>query len=254
MTRKALITGASSGIGNSLALKLARRGYDLGLGARRTDALQDLREEILQQNPDRRVEIREFDVTNYDKVPVFVEELATALDGLDMVIANAGVGGNGLVGHGHARADRAVIETNVLGAMATIDAAISLFLRQGRGQIVVISSVAAFRGLPGSGSYSASKAAIATYADAVRAEVHGLPIKVTTLYPGYIDTAINQEMTRRPFLIDLDKGARLIADKIERGANSSTIPVFPWNVVSRILKVLPTAVVAKVAATERADD
>ncbi len=247
MSRAALITGASSGIGHGLAHEFARRGYELGLCARRGDALQELREDILSHHPTRRVEIRELDVTDYEAVPAVVEELAAALDGLDLVIANAGVGASGAVGHGHARADRAVIETNMLGAMATIDAAVALFLRQGRGQIVAISSVAAFRGLSGSASYSASKAGIAVYTDAVRAELHGTPIKVTTLYPGYIDTPLNQDIERRPFLIDLDKGAALIADKIERGVNSSTIPVYPWGVVSRLLRSAPTGLIAKMA-------
>jgi short-subunit dehydrogenase len=249
MTRTALITGASSGIGHALAVELAARGYDLGLAARRLDALQNLEHEIRQRHPDRRIEVRRLDVTNYDEVPTAIDELATALGGLDVVIANAGVGGAGPIGHGHAQADRAVIETNLLGAMATIDAAAALLQRQGRGQIVAISSVAAFRGLPGSASYSASKAAIATYADALRAELHGTPIKVTTLYPGYIDTPLNEHMPRRPFLISLDKGAALIADKIERGVKTSTIPTYPWNVLSRILPILPTSQLAKMGQT-----
>jgi short-subunit dehydrogenase len=235
MTRTALITGASSGIGHALAVELAARGYDLGLAARRLDALQQLEQEIRQRHPD------------YDKVPTAISEFAAALGGLDVVIANAGVGSSGPIGDGHAQADRRVIETNLLGAMATIDAAVALFHRQGRGQIVAISSVAAFRGLPGSASYSASKAAIATYTDALRAELYGTPIKVTTLYPGYIDTPLNEHMPRRPFLISLDKGAALIADKIERGVKTSTIPTYPWNVLSRILRILPTSQLAKMA-------
>jgi short-subunit dehydrogenase len=254
MAPTALITGASSGIGRALAQQLAARGYDLGLCARRLDALEELREEILRAQPDRRVEIRELDVTDYELVPGVVEELAAALGGLDLVVANAGVGSSGPVGHGNASSDRTVIETNVLGAMATIDAGVELFLRQGRGRVVVISSVAAFRGLPGSASYSASKAAIAVYADAVRAELHGAPIEVTTLYPGYIDTPLNQDMESRPFLVSLDKGAGVIADKIERGVNSSTIPVFPWNVISRLVRVLPTALLARGARPPRGGD
>jgi short-subunit dehydrogenase len=245
MTRTALITGASSGIGRTLAVELAARGYDLGLAARRLDALQELAQEIRQRHPHRRIELRRLDVTDYDQVPTAIDELASALGGLDVVIANAGVGSSGPIGNGQAQADRAVIETNLLGAMATIDAAVTLFRRQGRGRIVAISSVAAFRGLPGSASYSASKAAIATYADALRAELHGTPIKVTTLYPGYIDTPLNERLPRRPFLISLDKGAALIADKIERGVNTSTIPTYPWNVLSRILRSLPISQIAK---------
>jgi hypothetical protein len=122
-----------------------------------------------------------------------------------------------------------------------------VFLRQGSGHVVVISSVAGVRGLPGSGGYSASKAAIAVYADALRAEVHGTAIKVTTLYPGFIDTPLNQDLASRPFLIPLDKGASIIADKIERGVKSSTIPVFPWNVIALLLRILPTSVVARTA-------
>jgi hypothetical protein len=136
--------------------------------------------------------------------------------------------------------------------MATIDAAAALLKKQGSGQIVAISSVAAFRGMPGSGSYSASKAAIAVYTDALRAELHGTPIKVTTLYPGYIDTPLNQHIPRRPFLISLEKGAALIADKIERGVKTSTIPTYPWNVVSRILPILPTSQLAKMVPTDGA--
>jgi hypothetical protein len=249
VTRTVLITGASSGIGHALAVELAARGYDLALVARRLEALEQLAQEIRQRHPDRRIELRRLDVTDYDQVPTAVAELATALGGLDVVIANAGVGSTGPIGDGDAQADRAVIETNLLGAMATIDAAVALFRQQGRGQIVAISSVAAFRGLPGSAPYSASKAAIAIYADALRAELHGTPIKVTTLYPGYIDTPLNEHMPRRPFLISLDKGAALIADKIERGVKTSTIPVFPWSVVSRILRILPTSQIAKMGNT-----
>jgi hypothetical protein len=247
MTRTALITGASSGIGHALALELAARGYDLGLAARRLDALQQLKQEIRQRHPDRRIELRRLDVTDYDHVPTAINELATALGGIDVMIANAGVGSSGPIGHGHAQTDRAVIETNLLGAMATIDAAVALFQQQGRGRIVAISSVAAFRGLPGSAAYSASKAAIATYADALRVELHGTPIEVTTLYPGYIDTPLNEHVPRRPFLITLDKGAALIANKIERGVTTSTIPTYPWNLLSRILRILPTSQLAKIA-------
>ncbi len=247
MTRTALITGASSGIGHALALELAARGYDLGLAARRLEALQQLGEEIVQRHPDRRIELRQLDVTDYDQVPAAIDGLATALGGLDVVVANAGIGSSGSIGAGHAQADRVVIETNVLGAMATIDAAVALFQRQGRGQIVAISSVAAFRGLPGSASYSASKAAIATYTDALRAELYGTSIKVTTLFPGYIDTPLNEHVARRPFLISLDKGAVVIADKIERGVKTSTVPTYPWNVVSRLLRILPTSQLAKLA-------
>jgi short-subunit dehydrogenase len=83
MTRTALITGASSGIGHKLAVELAARGYDLGLAARRLDVLQQLAGEIRQRNPDRRIELRRLDVTNYDEVPKAIDELATALGGLD---------------------------------------------------------------------------------------------------------------------------------------------------------------------------
>ncbi len=247
MTKTAFLTGASSGIGQALAPELAARGYDLVLAARRSDSLEQVKASILAAHPGRKVEVRALDVTRYADVGKAIADAAQAHGGLDLIIANAGIGSTGPVGSGHFDGDVAVIETNVIGAMATIDAAVALFRAQNRGRVVVISSVAAFRGLPGAGSYSASKAAIAVYADAARAELHGTPIGVTTLFPGYIDTPINQDMPSRPFLIDVAKGARIIADLIERGVGNSTVPVWPWNVVGKLLRVLPTGVLAKQA-------
>jgi NAD(P)-dependent dehydrogenase (short-subunit alcohol dehydrogenase family) len=122
---------------------------------------------------------------------------------------------------------------------------VALFRRQGGGQVVGVSSVAGVRGLPGSGSYSASKAGIAVYLDSVRAETYREPITVTTIAPGYIDTPLNQDMKSRPFLIDVEEGARATADLIERGAGYATVPRFPWTVLAPLLRVLPTSLLVR---------
>lgn len=246
MSKTILITGASAGIGYHLAKAFARRGYHLALAARRLDALLALKAELQQAHPAIRVEIAALDVAQLDTVAPAIEAFAAAFGGLDIVVANAGIGdGGGMIGSGGFARDAAVIQTNVLGAMATLDAAIAIFRRQQRGQAVAIASVAAARGLPGAGAYSTSKAAIAVYADTARSELHGTGITVTTLYPGYIDTAINNKMKSRPFLITVEDGAERIAKLIERRVQERAVPGLPWAAVMRLLRVLPTALVAK---------
>jgi short-subunit dehydrogenase len=241
VAKTVFITGASSGIGRALARELAGRGYDLFLTARRLDALEQVRTDIATANPARRVEVRQLDVTDDADVATAIAEAAETFGRCDIVVANAGVGNSGRVGEGSMERGRLIVETNLIGAMATIDAAVALFRRQGGGQIVGVGSVAGVRGLPGSGSYSASKAGVATYLETVRAETHAEPITVTTIAPGYIDTPINQDMKSRPFLIDVEKGARITADLIERGVRYATVPRFPWTVVAPLLRVLPTS-------------
>lgn len=246
MTKTILITGASAGIGQQLALAFARRGYQLALAARRLESLEALKAQIMQAHPQVRVEIAALDVTQLDTVAPTLQQLANTMGGLDIVVANAGVGdGGGPVGTGDFARDAAVIHTNVLGAMATIDAAVAIFRKQKRGQVVAISSVAAARGVPGAASYSASKAAIAVYADAARSELHGSGIKVTTLYPGYIDTAMNQRMKSRPFLVTVEDGAERVAKLIERGVQEAAVPGWPWGLVMWLLRKLPTSLIAK---------
>jgi short-subunit dehydrogenase len=241
LAKTVFITGASSGIGRALALELAGRGYDLFLTARRLDALEQVRADVASRDPARRVEVRQLDVTDDADVASAISEAAGALGRCDIVVANAGVGNSGQVGEGNMEHGRVIVETNLIGAMATIDAAVALFRRQGGGQIVGITSVAGVRGLPGSSSYSASKAGLSVYLESVRAETHSEPIKVTTIAPGYIDTPINRDMKSRPFLIDVEKGARVTADLIERGVGHAFVPRFPWNVIAPVLRVLPTA-------------
>jgi NAD(P)-dependent dehydrogenase (short-subunit alcohol dehydrogenase family) len=242
------ITGASSGIGRALALELAGRGYDLFLTARRLDVLKQLRSAIARAHPACHVEIRRLDVTDEQDVAKAIAEAAERLGRCDIVVANAGVGGSPRVGEGDFGRNRLIIETNLIGAMATIDAAVALFRRQGgAGQIVGLSSVAAVRGLPGSAAYSASKAGIEVYLESIRAETYREPITVTTIAPGYLDTPINQGMKSRPFLIDVEKGARLMADVIERKVGYATVPRFPWTLVKPLLRILPTAWVARSA-------
>jgi NAD(P)-dependent dehydrogenase (short-subunit alcohol dehydrogenase family) len=244
-SKTVFITGASSGIGRALALELARRGHDLFLTARRLDALEELRAEIATADQARRVEVRELDVTDDRDVAAAIFEAKEALGRCDIVVANAGLSNSGWVGEDSFERARAIVETNLIGAIATIDAAVALFRRQGGGQIVGVTSVAGERGLPGSASYSASKAGLARYLEGVRAETYSEPISVTTISPGYIDTPINQDVKSRPFLIDVDSGARTIADLIARQVRYATVPRFPWTVLAPLLRVLPTSVLVR---------
>jgi short-subunit dehydrogenase len=242
MAKRILITGASSGIGYALAHEYAARGLDLVLASRRLEMLESLRQEIAARHPARSVQTIALDVSRCDDVFAII---ANQVGAIDIVVANAGIGSLGRVGHGDFADQRRVIETNVIGAMATCDAAIRLFKQQGRGHLVVISSVAAFRGLPRTSAYGASKAAIATYAESVRAETYGSGIQVTTIFPGYIDTPINRHNPNRPFLITAERGAKLIADKIDRGVATAIVPAFPWTLVKWLAGWIPTRMIAR---------
>lgn len=240
-----MITGASSGIGKALAFELAKRGYSLALTARSGDRLEQIRKDIVSAHNPPAVAVRPLDVTDYDDVFKAVNEMARELGGLDIVFANAGIGLGERVGRGDFEKIRRTIEVNLMGAMATVDAAAAYFLEKGKGHIVGTSSVAAFRGMPRNSAYSASKAGFAVYLETVRMELLKKDIHVTVLYPGYIDTPLSQMLKKRPFLISPEKGAAIIARLIEKKVKSSTVPVYPWNIIGRVMKILPARVLAR---------
>ena len=238
------VTGASSGLGRQMAIQFARRGYRLALTARRLDVLQALQTELLQAGAPH-VFVAALDVTDAAAVAQVFGQACTALGRLDIVVANAGIGNHGRIGQLPLHLAHATMATNVLGFMSTVDAALQHFRAQGRGQLVGISSVAAFRGLPGGGAYGASKAAVTNYLEALRAETRGSGILVTTLSPGFIDTPLTRGAKSRPFVIPVEKGGRLLVDLIERRVQTAAVPAWPWALVARLLMVMPTAITAR---------
>lgn len=238
------ITGASSGLGRQMAIEFSRRGYRLALTARRLDALQELKAE-LERNGGGEVFVAELDVTDDASVTQVFAETRALMGSLDIVVANAGIGHHGYIGKLPFARVRETVNTNVTGFMATVEAAMYHFREQGHGHLVGISSVAAFRGMPAGGVYGASKAAVTTYLESLRAETHTSPIRITTLSPGFIDTPLNRGAKSRPFVIPVEKGGKLLVDLIEKKVERATVPRWPWAVVARLMAIVPTGVIAK---------
>jgi short-subunit dehydrogenase len=245
MSKTILITGASSGIGKALSFEMARKGYRLGLMARNTAALESIRKELSELPGSSQVVVAGLDVTDYKAVFDVIQDLARRLNGFDTIFINAGIGLGEKIGRGDFEKARKTIEVNLIGAIATADAAVQHFLERGGGHIVGVSSVAAFRGMPRASAYSASKAGLATYLEALRAETLRKNIHVTVLYPGYIDTPLNNMLPNRPFVIPVEKGAAIIAKLMEKKVKRSTVPVFPWNIAGKLLRFLPTSIIAR---------
>ncbi len=244
MAKSIFLTGASAGLGEGMARGFAKRGYSLALAARSRDKLEVLAEE-LRRSGAAKVVVYTLDVTDYDSVPRVMGEAAAELGGLDIVIANSGIATATPAGRGSFEAARRVIDTNLLGAMATIEAAVELFRKQGHGHIVGISSVSGVRGLPTQSAYSASKSGVTRYLESVRADVFGTAIRVTDLAPGFIDTAINRNLPSRPFLVSAEKGTEIMIAMIEKQVGFRYVPVVPWTLVALLLKILPTRLLAK---------
>ena len=246
---KILITGASSGLGAEMARQFAAGGADLALCARRQDRLDALRDEILSRHPERTVLVRTLDVDDHDAVFVVFRELAAELDGLDRVIVNAGLGKGAGVGTGRFDANKQTITTNLVSALAQCEAAMEHFRAAGRGHLVVISSLSAVRGFPKTmTAYAASKAGLATLAEGIRVEMLGTPIKVTTLFPGYIESEMNDRVAQStPMTATTTDGVRAMVRAIEREVAEAAVPAWPWRPLGTVLRHAPLRVLRRFA-------
>lgn len=233
--RRVFITGASAGIGEALARHYAAADTTLGLYARRRDALEGLAKSL-----PGRTAVYAADITDTAALIAAAQDFITRFGAPDLVIANAGVS----VGtHGDEIRDldklRRVLEVNVTGLAATLAAFAPAMRAAGSGTLCGIASVAGFRGLPGAGAYSSSKAAAIRWLEALRAELAGSGVSVVTICPGYIDTPMTKvNRYRMPFLISADDAAKRIARAIEA---KRRLAVIPWQmaIVSTLLRAVP---------------
>jgi hypothetical protein len=235
------ITGASSGIGAALARRYAQQGATLGLLARRRDKLDALKNSL--PNPERH-HVYAVDVTNHEALRDAASHFDHATGGAHIVIADAGISRGTLTEHyDDLRVFEKIIATNLLAMVATFSPFIEgMKQRQQPCRLVGIGSVAGIRGLPGGSAYSASKAAVISYCESLRVELHSSPIKVVTICPGYIDTPMTQvNKFAMPFLMPVEKFAEKAIAAIQRG---DSYCVIPWQMawVAKLLRLLPNYV------------
>ena len=232
---KIFITGASSGIGESMARYYARQGAQLGLVARRADFLDRLANQ-LQPRP----AVYALDVRDAVALKRAANDFIGRFGVPDLVIANAGVSRGTLTeSEADLKVFQEVFDINVMGMVNTFHAFVEPMKQQKRGTLVGIASVAGFRGIPGGGAYSASKAAAISYCESLRVELRGESISVVTICPGYIKTpmtAVNK--FKMPFLIDADEAVVRFARAIEA---KSSFTVVPWTmgIAVRLLRIAP---------------
>ena len=233
--RRVFITGASAGIGKALARHYAGTDTEIGLFARRRDQLEKLASSL-----PGRTALYPSDIIDTAALTAAAQDFLTRFGTPDLVIANAGIS----VGtHGDEIQDveklRRVLEVNVTGLAATLAAFAPAMRAAGKGTLCGIASVAGFRGIPGAGAYSSSKAAAIAWLEALRVELAGSGVSVVTICPGYIDTPMTQvNQYRMPFLISADDAAKRFARAIE---SKRRLAVIPWQmaIVSSLLRVMP---------------
>lgn len=250
MRTNVLITGASSGLGAGMARILAAKGHHLALTARRVDRLEALRDELLAAHPGIEVVVHALDVTDHDQVFAVFKQAITDLGGLDRVIVNAGLGKGGRIGTGAFEANRQTAETNFVAALAQCEAAMEHFYERKAGHLVVISSMSAMRGMPSSmTTYAATKAGIAMIAEGIRSDLigrKGLDIKVTTLFPGYIASEMNEGVTQETrMMVDTETGCRALVAKIEAEVVDAAVPSWPWAPIGTVMKYAPLGIVRR---------
>ena len=228
-----------------MAREFAQKGYNLAICARRLERLETLKQELEQQYGIR-VIAKSLDVTNYDQVFQVFREFKQDFGQLDRIIVNAGVGEGRRIGKGNFAINKATVETNFISALAQCEAAVEIFREQNSGHLVMISSMSAIRGMPKHlTAYGASKAAVAHLAEGIRAELIDTPIQVTTIFPGYIRTEINEGAKKLPFEVDEKTGSRLLAAEIEKAPIKAYVPKWPWLPLGLAMKVLPLKLVNK---------
>src|SRR5687767_1920237 len=240
-----LITGASSGIGRGLAVELAQRGAKLGLVARRKAILDEIVLEIGTkkngQEQSGNVLAIAADVQDAASMRAAAERLQSEFGRVDVLIANAGIGASNDAAELDAGQLANVINVNVLGAANSVAAVVPEMVKRRSGQLVVISSLAAYRGLPKSAAYCASKAAVSAMFESLRLDLKPHGVDVTIIHPGFIKTLLTAgRKAKLPWLQELDPAVKKIVTAIEKRKKSYA---FPWQLatVVRAGMIMPTA-------------
>ena len=247
MTPLVFITGASSGIGQALALRYHAAGFRLALVARRTTEVQAWAQ--AQGMAGDRFQIYAADVSDIDAIVAAGQACITAQGVPNVVIANAGISiGMDTSERSDLDVMRQTLATNNVGLAATFHPFVSAMAQRGSGALVGIGSVAGIRGLPGHGAYCASKAAVISYCESLRGELKASGIHVVTICPGYIDTPLTrQNRYAMPFLMSATDFAQQAFAVIQAGRSYCVIP-WQMGLVAKLLRVLPNAVFDKALA------
>ncbi|XHS79292.1 SDR family oxidoreductase [Burkholderiaceae bacterium UC74_6] len=247
MSRLLFITGASSGIGQAVALRYAKAGWRLALVARRTDALQAWATQ--QGFSAEQCAVYGADVADIASITAAGRACIAAQGVPDLVIANAGVSlGVDTAYEEDLGVMQQVFATNVVGMAATFQPFILPMQERGSGALVGIASVAGIRGLPGHGAYCSSKAAVISYCETLRGELRNSGVKVQTIAPGYVATPLTSKNPyKMPFLMQPQDFAERAYEAIEGGTSYRVIP-WQMGVVAKLLRLLPNAVFDRVLA------
>lgn len=235
--RVAIVTGASSGLGEALVRALAARGDRVGLIARRGERIAAIAEELRQQGAT--VAAAQADVADRAALLGAVEQLRGELGPVDLMIANAGLGLPDYLDPFTVDDIEAMIRVNLLGVVYSVAAVLPEMLARKQGRFVGISSMGAYNGMPGSGGYCASKAGVSTFLKALRIQLRGSGVGVTTVCPGFIRTPMTDvNAFQMPWLLEPDVAARMVLRAIDRGVK---VYNFPWQLaaLTHLLKRLP---------------
>jgi len=217
-----MITGASSGIGRGLAVELARRGAKVGLVARRAEVVDEVVREIEAVGSQA--------LASADSLRAAADKLRAELGPIDLLIANAGIGPTRDAAQIDAKEIANVINVNVIGASNSVAAVIPEMVARGSGHLVVISSLAAYRGLPRSAAYCASKAAVSSFFESLRLDLEPRGINVTIIHPGFIKTPLTSGRdAQMPFLMELDDAVQKMVRAIEKRRKRYS---FPWQLAT----------------------
>jgi short-subunit dehydrogenase len=235
---RAIVIGASSGIGKELAIVLSQQGYTVGLTGRRIDLLEELKSNL--PNP---AFSKQMDISDHPKAMDLLENLIEEMGGVDLIVISAGVGFiNADLNWGD---EKKTIDVNVAGFAAMANVAFRHFVQVGKGHLVGISSIAAIRGNGEAPAYNASKAFISNYLEGLRtrASKAGLPILVTDIQPGFVDTAMAKGEGLF-WVAPPQKAARQIQKVIQRKAKHAYVTK-RWALIGCLLRVMPDFIYSK---------
>jgi short-subunit dehydrogenase len=221
----AVITGASSGIGWALARTLAAEGCKVGLVARRREQLSGLAGQIDKSGGTTALAVA--DVAERSQTVTAIHEIAARLGPVDLLIANAGIGAPTTVEPFNVGDIDKMFRVNVLGVIYSVEAVLPQMIQRRRGHIAAVSSLAAYKGLPGESGYTSSKAAVNVFMDGLRMQLRSKGIAVTTICPGFVQTPMTEvNEFKMPWLLTAEEAARRIVRALKRKAK---VYNFPWQ-------------------------